>query len=201
MRLPLDTPADQNHVPVLISINLSTAKRIIVYIGESNQDLGIFAYRIVGRESIASGSVIEFAKTVQALPDSPGLVIANSGQLIWHRHGREAMTQPTWYALPRRSAVSGSIRLDDVKNRIPKNESVQQHLRCVFDGVLGRLADQDARIQVIANGDGALEAVEFLQAEWDRWGSKIDAMVVGSSHIWQTAFVDSNFQKFWGKVC
>ena len=199
-RLPLDTPANQNHIPVLTSTNLSTAKRIIVYIGESSQDLGIFAYRVVGKESIASGSAIEFARNVHDLSDSPALVIANPGQLIWHRRGQEAVTQPTWYALPRRSAVSGPIRLDSVKNRIPKNENVQQHLKCVFNEVLGQRASPDARIHVVANGDGAHEVVEFLQEEWDKWGSRIDAMVVGASHIWQTEFVDSRFQEFWGKA-
>ena len=200
-RLPLGTPANQNHVPVLTSTNLSTARRVIVYIGESTQDLGIFAYRVVGKESIALGSAEEFVKTVHTLPDSPGLVIANPGQLVWHRRGKEAVTLPTWYALPRRSAVSGPMRLDEVKNRIPKNKDISQHLHCVFDEVLGRLANKDAKIQIIANGDGALETVDFLQDEWDKWGSKIDAMVVGASYIWRTVFLDSRFQEFWGKVC
>lgn len=199
-RLPLDTLADQPHVPVLTSANISTAKRVIIYVGESAQDLGVFAYRVVGQETIASGSAIDFNSAVQACPDSPGLVIANPGQLIWHRRGKRAMTLPTWYALPRANAVSGPMRIDDMKNRIPRNGTIQEHVKCVFEDVVKKLVDKDARINIIGVGDGALEMTEYLQEEWDQWQNRVDAIVVGASHVWKTQFLDDRFRAFWGKV-
>ena len=199
-RLPVGVSADTNHVPILTSSNLSTAKRIILYIGESSQDLGVFAYRIIGQESIASGSAIDFVQGIQSCPDQPGLIIANPGQLIWHRRGKQSMTYPTWYALPRKNAVSGPMRLDETKNRVPKNESLPQHIKYMFEEVLRRLADRQAKVHVIGIGDGAVEMVTYLQDEWVKWAGRIEAIAVGASHVWGTEFSNEQFQTFWGKV-
>lgn len=111
------------------------------------------------------------------------------------------MTLPTWYALPRANAVSGPMRIDDVKNRIPQNGSIQEHVRCVFEEVVAKLVHKEARINVIGLGDGAMEMIEYLQDEWDTWHNRVDAIAVGASHIWKTEFVDKRFREFWGKVC
>ena len=188
------------HVPVLTSATLSTAKRIILYIGESSQDLGIFAYRTLGQESIAAGSAIDFVTHAQATRDEPAIVVANMGQLIWYRRGRRAMTEPTFQAIPRPTAVSPALVRDGKKNLIPGSEGLPQHVATVFEEVLRKLASKEAKIDVIGVGDGALEAVEYLQKEWGRWSDKVVAIAVGASYIWQTEFWDNNFKEFWGKV-
>ena len=188
------------HVPVLTSANLSTATRIILYIGESSQDLGIFAYRTVGQESIAGGSAIDFVTHAQATRDEPAIVIANMGQLIWYRRGRQAMTEPTFQAIPRPTAVSSALVRDGKKNLIPGSEGLPQHVATVFEEVLGKLASKEAKIDVIGIGDGALEVVEYLQKEWGRWADKVVAVAVGASYIWRMEFWDNNFKDFWGKV-
>ena len=201
--LPMGTPANENHVPILTSANLSTAKRVIVYVGESAQDLGIFAYRLIGSDTIASGSAIQFVENVYSVAhDDTAIVIANLGQLIWYRRGKQAMSQQTWHAIPRETAVSQPMRVDSVKNRIPKNRNLAEHVACVFEQVVDKMTNKDAKIQIIGLGDGALELVEFIQHDWPRWKGRVAAIAVGASHVWKTAEItDGDFGRFWAKVC
>ncbi|KKA18197.1 hypothetical protein T310_7865, partial [Rasamsonia emersonii CBS 393.64] len=70
LRLPLNAGPKEQHVPILASQNLGTAKRIVVVFGEPIQDLGIWAYRTVGTESISAGSAISFARAVLGRDES-----------------------------------------------------------------------------------------------------------------------------------
>lgn len=74
------------------------------------------------------------------------------------------MTLRTWQALPRRSAVHMPMRLDMVKNRVPGNEDSERHVEYLFRKVLPELLKKDAAVDVIGIGDGATEAVKFLDA-------------------------------------
>ena len=202
VRLPIGTTPKDNHVPILASSHLATAKRVIVYVGESCQDLGIFAYRLIGANTIASGSAVEFVNHLKAVSrDSPAIIMANPGQLIWYRRGQRAMTQQTWHAIPRDTAVSEPMMIDSVKNIIPQNEDIQKHVACLFEQVVDNLPSENAKIDIIGIGDGALEVVEYLQQDWKKWEDRVDAIVVSASHIWNTDIKDEGFGKFWNRVC
>lgn len=186
LRLPLTSSPKEPHVPILVSSNLSTAKRIIVVLGEPIQDLGIWAYRSVGMEGINAGSAVSLAQEIlhpqkkqddhqqQEAPASNGkpqhvtsdtaLILANTGQLIWHCGGRRAITHASWMALPRRSAVDQPYTMTS-RNTIPENTNWQEHVECVFEDVLaarGRLVREDAKIDVIGVTEGGLGAVRYL---------------------------------------
>ncbi len=199
-RLPLNTSPSDPNVPILTSNNLSNAKRIILYFGEATQDLGIFAYRTMGRENHAAGSALDFVHAAQASKDSPGIMIANMGQLIWYRRGERAVTQQTWNAVPRKTAVSGPMRIDDRKNRVPGNEDMAAHVQSVFEAV-GRLVRKDAAIDVIGISDGAWKVVAYLQANWETWKSRVHAVAVGTSSVYPGYELwHKEFAAFWGKV-
>lgn len=72
------------------------------------------------------------------------------------------MTLKTWSALPRRSAVHMSMRLDMIKNRVPENEDSEKHVDHLFLKVLPSILNKDARINVIGIVDGAAEAIRCL---------------------------------------
>lgn len=168
------------------------------------QDLGIFAHRIIGQESIASGSALDFVHAIQSREDGAdtAIVIANLGQLIWYRRGQCAMTIANWNALPRKTGVGNPMRIDAVRNRIPGNGSTKEHIKSVFEEVLGKMARQDAAINVIGLGEGAEEAVGYLDQNWKDWDSKVRAICVGLGFVWRAGddMHDEKFMEFWGKV-
>ena len=203
-RLPLNAGPSDPHTTILTSSNLATARRLIVYFGESMQDLGIFAHRIIGQDSIASGSALDFVHAIQSTEGSAdtAIVIANLGQLVWYRRGQRAMTIASWNALPRRTGVGNPMRIDPVKNHIPGNGNTKEHVQSVFEEVLGKLARQDAVINLIGLGEGAEEAVGYLEQNWRHWDSKVKAICVGLGFVWKVGddVQNEKFMDFWGKV-
>lgn len=183
LQLPFSAGSKEPRAPVLVSKNLSSASRIVVVFGESIQDLGIWAYRSVGRDGIDAGSAVSFARSVLGF-DNPNsssgesngtkgksndtaLVLANTGQLIWHCASRRTVTHATWLGLPRRSAVDPPVTLSQ-RNKIFLNEDWQTHVECVFEEVLsarGKLVRDDAKIDVVGMAEGALGAVQYLAHE------------------------------------
>ncbi|KAK0509849.1 hypothetical protein JMJ35_007243 [Cladonia borealis] len=201
-RLPLNTEPTEPHVPILTSQNISTAKRIVLYLGEAIQDLGVFAYRIIGQESISAGSALDFTHDIQSSKDSAdtAIVMANLGQLLWYRRGQRAVTMATWNGLPRKTGVGGPMRIDPLKNHIPANEDVKAHVKSVFE-MVGKMARDNAVIDVIGIGDGAEEAVEYLDQNWVRWETQVRAICVGMAFVWTVGSLLNNekFRDFWGR--
>ena len=199
-RLPLNASPTDPHVPILTSTNLSNAKRIILYFGEALQDLGIFAYRTMGQESLECGSALGFVHAIRSSKDSPAIVIANMGQLIWYRRGARAVTLQTWNALPRKTAVSELMRINEMKNRVPGNKDMAAHVQSVFEAI-GRLARKDIAIDIIGLSDGAWKVLEYLQTNWETWKSRIQAIAVGTSSVYPGYELwHENFAKFWAMV-
>lgn len=169
--LPIGTPSDKAHIPILASSNLPEKKRIILVFNEVMQDLGIWSYRTISRGgagAISRGSAVELAKRLHGYAtspsdqSSPGLVIANPGQLLWWRGGKKAVSFVTWHSLPRKSAVHGPMRIDEVKNRVPGNEDWEKHVQYMFNEVMAKVTDEDVLIDVVGLSDGGYEALKFL---------------------------------------
>ncbi|CAO1600063.1 MAG: hypothetical protein LQ349_000158 [Xanthoria aureola] len=197
--LPLGTPATKPHIPIYTSTNIATCDRLIVYIGESWQDLGVFAWRTIGQESIAAGSILDFIQTIQSTsPDNPGILIANTGQLLWYRGGGRAVTQTTWMALPRQWAVSPPMEIDEEKNRVPGHRDPQEHVASIFNDVIPKMCKKDVAIDVIGMGDGGPIVAEYLQANWKTWKGQVRAAAIGSGPMWLGEKVgEGEFKKFW----
>ncbi|KAL8820959.1 MAG: hypothetical protein Q9223_000913 [Gallowayella weberi] len=199
--LPLTTPSSKPHIPIYTSINLPTCPRLIVYIGESWQDLGVFAWRTINQETIAAGSVLDFISHAMPSqsPNDPGVIVANTGQLLWYRGGQRAVTQTTWLALPRQWAVSAPMAVDEERNRVPGNRDPQEHVAYIFNEVIPAMCKKDVKIDVIGMGDGGPMVAEYLQANWERCEGKVQAVCVGSGPIWIGERIDGvkGFGKFW----
>ncbi|KAL8825643.1 MAG: hypothetical protein Q9191_004292 [Dirinaria sp. TL-2023a] len=203
--IALPSPAPTPNIPILVSSSFSTLPRIIIYFGESVQDLGIFAYRTIGQVSLAAGSCIDFVCSVQAhqwrSPQSPGFLIANCGQLIWWRRGARAVTQPTWNALPQKTGVAPVTRLDSEKNRVEGHRDVAEHIASVMAWVETH-ARKDAKIDVIGMGDASEEVVNWMNSNWSKWQKKLDAVAVGMAWMWGKEDLEAwgeGFRDFWGR--
>ena len=155
VRLPIGATAEQNHVPILVSNDLGSKKRVVVFFGERSQDLGLFSYRKIGEQGINAGSAVDFCSAVLNTPPtraddgSTGVILANPGQLLWFRGGERAVTFREWQNLPRKSAVHEALRIDPVKNAVPGNRTYEEHVQYVFEHVVRGLAHPEAVFDVI----------------------------------------------------
>jgi hypothetical protein len=184
------------HVPILAppSAILKTRKRVIVIVNDATQDLGILAYRQLQRElGVNGGSVVNFAKEMikrSALADNvtvsrltatifddgtkvkddseiPGLVVMNTGQLLYSHKYNRAMTTRSWYALPRKSITHDYIRIHDQENYVEGHRNPTEHIKSVFDKIL-RNSDYvapDAEVYVIAIEGGADNILDVFKED------------------------------------
>jgi len=186
VRLPLGAEENEPHIPILVSSKIFEKKRIIILFYEHTQDLGVFAYRVIGgRGGINAGSAVDFVKHIQSLSGpngegSPGIILANLGQLRWWRHGKKAVTHTSWYSLPQKSAVSGAHRFDVVKNTVPYNRNTAEHVAYIFNRVVQDLLAPDAMLEVIAVSVGAVEVVDFLNnpKNWEVMEPRLTALAL-----------------------
>jgi hypothetical protein len=152
IRLPLGASPTDQHTPILVSKNLRRKSRITVLFGERNHDLGIFAYRVIGGESINQGSAVDFVTAINQAPgpnDTRGIIIANPGQLLWYRGEGRAITYSEWMSLPRKSAVHDAPEMDPNKCSIPGNRDYEEHVRYIFEHVMRQLVSENATFELI----------------------------------------------------
>ncbi|KAJ5137441.1 hypothetical protein N7526_003674 [Penicillium atrosanguineum] len=180
---PRDSFPSETHVPVLVSPNLLNAPRIILVFGEPIQDIGIWSYRAILQDGINIGSAVNFTKAV--LGESKGeecsgertdtaLILANTGQLLWHCGTTRAITTQTWLANSRPSGASDQAGMSH-RNVIPWNRDWQEHINYVFQA-LWRYLGPSSRVDVIGMSEGGLGAINYLMDHWERWRPYISAM-------------------------
>lgn len=161
----LKAPTNDPHVPILVSKNLFEATRVLVVFGEPVQDLGIWAYRSISQGGINFGSAVSFTEGVfgrSSDTKDAGLVIANTGQLLWHCASSRAVTQRTWEAADRPAGPWGQATRS-WRNKVPGNKDWQEHIQYVFEHVLWPWLHDKSRIDVIGLSEGGQGALEYLQ--------------------------------------
>lgn len=92
------------------------------------------------------------------------------------------------------------MRLDGVRNRVPGNEDLEAHVKCVFEEVVGRLVRKDAAVDVIGLGAGANEVPAYLDRHWGKWKGRVQAIVLGAPQTWAKEYVNEEFREFLRKV-
>ncbi|KAH8838587.1 hypothetical protein MCOR27_010005 [Pyricularia oryzae] len=178
-RLPLEAGPTDPHVPIFASANLATCSRAIIIVGESHQDLGVFAYRTVcGPGGITAGTALSYAAR---LPADAGLVIANPGQLFWYAEGKRALNAQSQLGVPMPSAVHiGLVTREE--HRVPQNRNVDEHVRYMFDTVIPKLlaGNEKAQLHVIGVGDGADAVEAYLDQEmhWAKWEPLLKSLTI-----------------------
>ncbi|EPS29990.1 hypothetical protein PDE_04940 [Penicillium oxalicum 114-2] len=178
----LETPIDEPHVPILVSSNMPKAARVTVVFGEPVQDLGIWAYRSVGEDGINFGSAVNFAKGVlgdSAETSTTALVIANTGQVLWHCASSRAVTQRTWEAADRPVGPWGPAT-KSWRNEIPGNRDWREHIQYTFEHVISPWLDPKKCVDIIGLSEGGEYALEYLQRNWATWRPYISGICLGN---------------------
>lgn len=165
---------------------------MIVVINDSLQDLGILAYRLLQRQlGLNGGSVVNFVKEMinrsvylndkdsleaaqEIFQDGsgvdnnshiPGLLVMNTGQLLYSHKQNRSMTTRSWYALPRKSIAHDHIRIHEEENYVEGHRRPVQHVKSVFDEVLcnPERVSPDAEVYIVAIEGGASYAMDIFK--------------------------------------
>ncbi|KAI1104532.1 Arb2 domain-containing protein [Jackrogersella minutella] len=189
------TDTTKPHVPIYVSRDLISKSRVVVIFGESSQDLGILAHRVVGGPGgVNKGSMVSIVSGLQqqscSLTDmsSPGIILANMGELLWWPEGNRTLSRTAFDAMPMRSAVENG-NLISGENEIPGNKDPKEHIHYIFNTVIPHLVTENARIDIIGVGDGADLVEQYLDKLTlnDEWKKRINclALVGGMQAVWE----------------
>ncbi|GIZ38689.1 hypothetical protein CKM354_000209600 [Cercospora kikuchii] len=180
-------PSGQNVSVLTTNVSELAQKRdIIIIVGESGQDRGVWAWRIVQREGgIDGGSLTGLASKVVARVaqptegmgrldqgeqvqtdgqklEAPGIIVLNPGQLLYsHGLGRN-LTVASWQSRPRPTATSEPYKVEPKHNSIPGHETPHKHVQTTFRNILPQIIAEDARLHIIAIGDGTTATIDTI---------------------------------------
>lgn len=177
------------HIPILAppASVLRTRKRVIVIINDNcHQDLGILAYRELQREAgLDGGSVVNFAKKMirrkdptgfpetnglttnsaaEAVEENiPGLLVLNTGQLLYSHELNKAMSLRSWLARPKKSITHGPL-VTHPENHVVGHTTPQEHIISVLDSVIKNqdFVAPDAEVYVVAIENGTEKLIDVL---------------------------------------
>ncbi|KAJ4357355.1 uncharacterized protein N0V89_001930 [Didymosphaeria variabile] len=200
------------HVPILAppAEVLKTRKRVIVIINDDTyQDLGILAYRELQREGgLNGGSVVSFVKGLvnrtqaDASPDHheklardgariekdehiPGLIVLNTGQLLYSHKFNKALSMRSWTALPRKSITHDPVKIHEVENRVEGHRTPSEHIKTVFNTVIKNrnFVSPEAEVYVVAIENGVEKLIEVLDQNFYSYADRITAMAFMQSTV------------------
>lgn len=197
--LPLGTTdLSEPHAPIFVSRDIKAKQRVVVIFGDKAQDLGILAHRVVGGPGgVDKGSMVSVVRHIKAQAgedagggadsdgpspssSSPGIVLANSGQLWWWPAGRRVLNGAGKASAPMKSAVHWGAFHDEARNEVPGNESCEAHIRYIFEKVLPKYLGDEAKISLVGVADAADDLEEYLNQDGvlDKWADRIDSFAI-----------------------
>ncbi|KAI1343579.1 Arb2 domain-containing protein [Xylariaceae sp. FL0016] len=184
--LPLDSDASKPNVPIFVSADIASKSRVILIFGETTQDLGVLAHRVIGGPGgVNKGSVVSVVKGFQAQKSSatddspPGIILANMGELLWHPKSMRTISLSAFDAAPMRSAACIRNEVTEV-NHVPGNKTPSEHVKYLFERVVPGYVRDDARLDIVGVGDGIDIAEQYLDDVdvWDRWAKRINCIAI-----------------------
>ncbi|KAJ5341228.1 hypothetical protein N7541_010352, partial [Penicillium brevicompactum] len=178
--LPADVGAAHPNTPVLVSCNIQKASRIILFVGELNEDLGIFSYREICEKGIEFGSILKLARSVlgpKPEESDTALVVANPGGRIWHNATNTAVTAEAFLGRDRAYAVSRQRSLS-LRNAIMGNHSLAEHTEFIFEGLLKTSMKKGALIDILGLSEGGFASLMYLKKNWNIWAPHISCIAI-----------------------
>ncbi|KAK8099279.1 arb2 domain-containing protein [Apiospora kogelbergensis] len=179
--------SSEPHVPIFMSTDLKTKSRVVVVFGETMQDLGMLAHRVIGGPGgVDKGSLVSIVRALQAQKSgpgddsAPGIILANTSQLVWSAELKRALCQVAAEGAPMPSAVHGGMLITDDKNRVAENRTAKDHVRYIFEKVVPACTRVDAALDIIGLGDGADVVEDYLDwgVTWSRLQGRVRCFAI-----------------------
>lgn len=165
---------------------LKKKHRVIVVINDEEQELGVFAYRLIfaanqhededkdeekheNEGGINAGSVAGFVASVvercgaAGEEEVPGIVVLNPGELLYSHGQNRTVTRRAWWALPRPSMLHPATRVDERYNTIEGHRDPKEHITSVFDAIVTNrdIIAPGTEIYIVGNDGGAVALLEL----------------------------------------
>ncbi|KAI0111078.1 Arb2 domain-containing protein [Nemania sp. FL0031] len=183
-------------VPIFVSAKIEGKSRVVMIFGETHQDLGVLAHRVLGgKGGIEKGSLVSVVRALLQQHCSPtddappGIILANMGELIWWPEGGRTLSKSAFDATPMRSAAHVGNHINPKVNYVSGHETPAAHVKYIFECVVPRFVGDTAGLDIIGLGDGADVVESYLNSTvvWDRVGNRINcfASVGGQFPAWE----------------
>ncbi|KAJ9155322.1 Arb2 domain-containing protein [Pleurostoma richardsiae] len=195
-------------VPIFASVDIATKSRVVLIFGETAQELGVLAHRVAsGPGGVAKGSMVSVVSSILGQrstpedPSPPGVVLANTGELWWWPEGGRALSDRMRQGAPMRSAVHLGRFYDPASNAVPRNETPARHVEYVFEEVVPRMVNPEAKIDVIGVGDAAELVEEYLNDDerWEVLGPRLNSLTIVGGFFDKDQIKCGGFRKFLAK--
>jgi hypothetical protein len=208
-------------VPILVSEDIQSKSRVIIILGQTYQDLGILAHRILGGPGgVDRGSMVSVVRALQQHGSgpgnedtAPGFILANTGQTTWSPELGRALTRVGINGAPMPSAVHNGPRDCDededaaqyggtASDRIPGNHDARDHIRAIFEDVVPVLVAAAATLDVIAVGDSADELEGYLDwtVTWARLSGRLNCLAIVGGYYEMDKLKCDGFREFMREV-
>lgn len=178
----MGTTAEEPAVPIFVTSNLRKHSHIVLVVGEPNNRLGVLAERVIGGQGgINKGSMISVIQELQKLPNPPGIIIANMGELYWCPERKKSFTVKNSNALPLPSLAHKGRKYRSSMNDIPRNETPEKHLGHIFQEILHPLiGSNDKKLSILAIGSSSEVVERFLDNDrnWSIWGKRLSSIIL-----------------------
>lgn len=200
------------HVPIFVSANIGSASRVVLIFGETCQELGVLAHRVIGGAGgVDKGSLVSVVRALQGQRASaddddasaPGIILANTGELLWSPAVRRALTRTGFDGVPMPSAVHAGMHYDAAEHRVPGHATARDHVRYVFETVVPAFCNAAARFDLLGVGDGVNAVLEHFDwgVTWGRLRARINSFAIVGGFFSASDLQCESFQMFLREVC
>ncbi|KAF3930273.1 hypothetical protein ABW20_dc0107844 [Dactylellina cionopaga] len=167
-------PKTDRCVPILVSDDLEQADKVLVIIGNTYDDLGVWSVREMEGLGINHGSMISTIRS--AKKETFRVVVLNCGQNVYSPELSRATTYRSWKA-----TTKPSPHIDEVLNRVPGHENVRNHVTSVLDEMKEQLLGK--KVYFLTYAWGCWGLMKYFNENFSEWKPSIKALIaVESTH-------------------
>ncbi|KAK5717165.1 hypothetical protein LTR15_009054 [Elasticomyces elasticus] len=94
--------------------------------------------------------------------NTPGVIIMNPGELLYSHILNRSMSQATWLARGKSSAIGTNYMVHDVHNRVYRHEAPEAHVRSVLEYFIPSVTCEDVRLFFVGISQGGEHLLNCL---------------------------------------